>query len=520
MPAVPLLAALLALHPLLQAGFTGDDWTILALARHGGNPLAYYLHDHTIAYSYRPHGMLSWWLVAQLSGSEPFGHYLFALLLHGGNAALLTLTARRFGASPLAALGAGVLYALHPAATGTVAWLSDRYDLLAVTGALATLLALPRAALGGTRGLALLVAAGALAAGSKETAFAAAGAALAWIALRGGDRRIVLACAVLVPFAAAIAMRLVVFGGSGLDRMGALAGGPLDHAHGVWLWLRHLPSVLAGRPGMAGWLAVLLLALPALAAMHRARRVPIDGAAVLAAGVLALAPALLQAPITRLALAGDAPFASITNARFYYLAVAGTLLGFALLFPRRPRAPKASAVATRRAGDWMTSVLAMTSIGAVIAVAGWRSHALAESWRDSTAADERMAINTAARDAAQAVASATPPGQPCRVVLLGGGAASEDFPGFVDTLVKAQLPAGSPALDCIVVGEQAPWVALTAHALSAELAPPSRNSADPLFNARPMLDMVVWFPAVPDELTTAVAHRWDGIRFVRIAATR
>src|SRR5690606_20816069 len=116
---VPLLAPWLVLWPLCGAGFTGDDWSFLALSRHGDGPLGFFLHDHSFTYLYRPVAMSLWWGSTALFGAEPAGHYVVNLLLHGGNAALVALLVRAGGGGRALALGIAVLFALHPVGAAT-----------------------------------------------------------------------------------------------------------------------------------------------------------------------------------------------------------------------------------------------------------------------------------------------------------------------------------------------------------------------------------------------------------------
>src|SRR5262249_2421611 len=75
-----------------------------------------------------------------LWGMKPFGYHLTNLLLHGTNAALFYLVARRvlaraapsFGASTLtaSATAAALFFALHPLRAESRAWVTERRDLL------------------------------------------------------------------------------------------------------------------------------------------------------------------------------------------------------------------------------------------------------------------------------------------------------------------------------------------------------------------------------------------------------
>ncbi|MCU0724640.1 MAG: hypothetical protein MUE73_02450 [Planctomycetes bacterium] len=59
------------------------------------------------------------------------GYRIVNALLHGLNALIVLLLARRLLGSGLFAFGAALLFALHPAATESVAWVSERKGLLA-----------------------------------------------------------------------------------------------------------------------------------------------------------------------------------------------------------------------------------------------------------------------------------------------------------------------------------------------------------------------------------------------------
>lgn len=80
---------------------------------------------------YRPIRTLTYAVNYALGGEEPFGFHLFNVLLHAVNAALLfRLLLAWTGSFSGAALGA-LLFALHPAQTAAVAYISGRKDLLA-----------------------------------------------------------------------------------------------------------------------------------------------------------------------------------------------------------------------------------------------------------------------------------------------------------------------------------------------------------------------------------------------------
>jgi len=80
--------------------------------------------------NYHPLTWLSLMLDAQLFGASPSGFHLTSLLLHGANASVFLLILLRTGAPPAAALLAALLWALHPLRVESVAWVSERKDVL------------------------------------------------------------------------------------------------------------------------------------------------------------------------------------------------------------------------------------------------------------------------------------------------------------------------------------------------------------------------------------------------------
>jgi hypothetical protein len=79
---------------------------------------------------YRPVFSLSIAVDYSLWGLNPFGYHLTNILLHAGCSALVLAIACELFAVPLAALSAGLLYALHPMHGEAVAYVSARNELL------------------------------------------------------------------------------------------------------------------------------------------------------------------------------------------------------------------------------------------------------------------------------------------------------------------------------------------------------------------------------------------------------
>jgi len=65
-----------------------------------------------------------------LGGGKPWVFHLHSALLHALGAAMVVMIARRLGAGAVVAGLAGVIFAVHPAATESVAWVASRKDVL------------------------------------------------------------------------------------------------------------------------------------------------------------------------------------------------------------------------------------------------------------------------------------------------------------------------------------------------------------------------------------------------------
>lgn len=89
---------------------------------------------------YRPLTILSLALDNALHAGNAAGFHLTNLLLHGANALLVFLLARRLGATGLPALLSALLFAWFPRLSEAAGWISGRTDLLAALFSLAALL--------------------------------------------------------------------------------------------------------------------------------------------------------------------------------------------------------------------------------------------------------------------------------------------------------------------------------------------------------------------------------------------
>ena len=144
--AVAFLVVLLYL-PALGNGFVAWDDDIYVY----GNPQVRsmapsslwraFTHVHASSGNWHPLTMVSHAVDYAVWGPRPFGHHLTSILLHGFNAALVVLLAVRLLQARgralskrgmlVAGLVAGLLFGLHPLRVESVAWVSERKDLLA-----------------------------------------------------------------------------------------------------------------------------------------------------------------------------------------------------------------------------------------------------------------------------------------------------------------------------------------------------------------------------------------------------
>lgn len=134
-----LLTGLAVFSPVLGIGFLSDDFEARQLA---DTPSGWrqILSQPIGGLVWRPLGFLTFLADAWLFGDWSFGWHLVNLSLHVGNAWLISLLARRLFSRPGMALAAGAAFLLYPAHHEAVSWLSGRFDVLATTFVLLTLL--------------------------------------------------------------------------------------------------------------------------------------------------------------------------------------------------------------------------------------------------------------------------------------------------------------------------------------------------------------------------------------------
>lgn len=151
-PVLAVAALAFALYlPTLRATFVWDDLDLIVRNR-DLHALAWWKLATTDYWHaagggtgmWRPLVMWSFALDGAISHFDPAWFHLVNALAYAANAAVLTLLARRWSGSMLAALVAGAWFALLPAHAEAVAWIAGHTDVFATLFTLLTLLALPR----------------------------------------------------------------------------------------------------------------------------------------------------------------------------------------------------------------------------------------------------------------------------------------------------------------------------------------------------------------------------------------
>ncbi|QOJ13253.1 MAG: tetratricopeptide repeat protein [Planctomycetia bacterium] len=124
------VATLVAYVPALQAGVIWDDDSYLTR-----NPLVQAGWDGlrriwftTESPQYYPLVFTTFWLEHKLWGLAPFGYHLVNVLLHAANALLVWRIARMLNLPAAAVIGA--VFALHPVHVESVAWITERKNVL------------------------------------------------------------------------------------------------------------------------------------------------------------------------------------------------------------------------------------------------------------------------------------------------------------------------------------------------------------------------------------------------------
>ena len=132
--------ALVAYLPALQAGYIWDDDSYLTANPHVQAPdglTRIWIPGYTP--QYYPLVFTSFWIEYALWGLEPVGSHLLNILLHAVNALLVWMLMRRLGLPGAWLIGA--VFAVHPVHVESVAWITERKNVLSGCFYLSALLA-------------------------------------------------------------------------------------------------------------------------------------------------------------------------------------------------------------------------------------------------------------------------------------------------------------------------------------------------------------------------------------------
>lgn len=130
-PILCLAAAFALYEPALRIGLLSDDYALLMWARQ--------LELAPLDWGQiRPLPILSWWLLAWVTPAAkvPAAIHVLNVALHGTNALVVGLLARRLTTSATAAIGAAALFLVMPISVEPVAWGSGVFDVMLATSAL------------------------------------------------------------------------------------------------------------------------------------------------------------------------------------------------------------------------------------------------------------------------------------------------------------------------------------------------------------------------------------------------
>ncbi len=142
---LPAVLGLIGYGFVLHDFFLADDFSMLLYASSARSWTAVFSQGGPWDEQWiRPLGLLAWWLNLQLFGLEPFGYHLFNLAFHVLNAALLAWLVFVLTGHALSGTIAGAAFAVLPNHPEAVTWISGRFDVLATSGVLASLLAWTR----------------------------------------------------------------------------------------------------------------------------------------------------------------------------------------------------------------------------------------------------------------------------------------------------------------------------------------------------------------------------------------
>jgi len=160
LPLIPALLAIAVFLPTLGNGFVNwDDPYYIYENLHIRHLDLRWIFTAVVVSNYHPLTLLSHTLDYRLFGLNPMGHHITNIILHAINSAFVFLLAKRLlrggykSGYALPAMAAALLFAVHPLHVESVAWASERKDVLSAFFFLLALLSYLRYARGPRKGL-------------------------------------------------------------------------------------------------------------------------------------------------------------------------------------------------------------------------------------------------------------------------------------------------------------------------------------------------------------------------------
>ncbi|MBI3818613.1 MAG: hypothetical protein HY286_07985 [Planctomycetes bacterium] len=144
-PALILAVAAAVSSQMWPIGYFGDDYALIERARRAATPFDWLTPGEPSAGNFeRPVAWFFWWCYEHCTPGAATAARAVSNLLFCINAWLVAVALRRLSVRRGVAIAAALIFALHPFALGTIAWLSNCYSQLSLTFGLAAIAAIPR----------------------------------------------------------------------------------------------------------------------------------------------------------------------------------------------------------------------------------------------------------------------------------------------------------------------------------------------------------------------------------------
>jgi hypothetical protein len=455
----------LIFYPALNSFCYWDDFPLMCMSRYIGNPLSFFTQDYFPgSVSYRPLGMLSWWLSYRLFGLNPTLHNLLNPLLHVINTFLLyLLLGQLFDKKRWMILFSSLLFLVHPVTISTSLWQSDRFDLMATLFILLTLylffrflsthrrIYLISSLLGACLGIL-----------SKEISYGLC-LLITLVVFTFPNLKVksewVKKVFLLLPY---YLITLFLFVIRFLLLRGAegayFENGLLRSiSNGFLRWIDLMPDIYLShvdvlRTGdfVKGISLLFVLLLPVVIFLSIKREKPVPWHLfLLGFGVIGIS-GLLMAPVMNLSTfvkpGEEFSFFVIAEGRFYYL----SLIGF-LIILNSSLFLVSSFSTTRRGAQWYSALMVSFFTIAFFPYAV-SSFSLGQKWKELTNGGERHLVELADQAVRQA-----PSMEPGMKIYFLNTQSHSHFREFGDTVLKAIAPQNSKVIHCLVFTEKPPW---------------------------------------------------------------